>query len=462
MLPHVHRRDRDTEALTEAIVDYAVGRIRQDPPPLNHPCSPEELEALAGSSITPEGVGGFEALRRFTEVLAPACISVDHPRYLSFVPAAPTEAAILFDLVVGASTIYAGSWLEGSGAVYAENEALRWISDLAGLGEAAGGVFVSGGTAGNLSALIAARHRWRDRGGRDLDRVRGAVVTSSRAHSSIRQALRAMDSDLFEVPTDDRGRLEGASLREGVAQLADEDRDRIFAVVATAGTTNAGVVDDLDGAAQVAEELGCWFHVDGAYGGAALAAPSVRHLFSGVERADSFIVDPHKWLFGPFDCCALVYAEPALARAVHAQHAEYLAVLHTSGGNGLAWNPSDYAHHLSRRARGLPLWFSLATHGTDAYVEAIEASLATAHGGADLVRSAPHLELAVEPELSVVVFRRLGWGAEDYGSWSERMLKDQLAFVVPSAWGGEPVLRMCVVNPLTTLEDIRMVVDSLA
>ncbi len=160
----MHTHDRATEELTEAIVRYSIDRMRLDPPPLDQPRSPQELREDAGVTITPGGLGGIEALRVFEDVLAPACISVDHPRFLSFVPAAPTEASILFDLVVGASSVYAGSWLEGAGAVHAENEALRWIADLVGLPAAAGGVFVSGGTAGNLSALIAARWRWRQRG----------------------------------------------------------------------------------------------------------------------------------------------------------------------------------------------------------------------------------------------------------------------------------------------------------
>ena len=180
----MHRRDDSIAALTDAIVDYALWRVRLDPPPLDGPRTPAELREAAGATITSEGIGGLAALRVFSEVLAPACISIDHPRFLSFVPAAPTEAAILFDLVVGASSIYAGSWLEGGGAVFAENEALRWIADLAGLPPSAGGVFVSGGTAGNLSALIAARWRWRQRVGGAHDRTRGLLVASGGAHST--------------------------------------------------------------------------------------------------------------------------------------------------------------------------------------------------------------------------------------------------------------------------------------
>ena len=180
--------------------------------------------------------------------------------------------------------------------------------------------------------------------------------------------------------------------------------------MATAGTTNAGIVDDLAGVADVAAEHSLWFHIDGAYGGAAaLFAPSVRDRFAGFERADSFIVDPHKWLFAPFDCAALIYRQPNLAKAVHTQDAQYLDVLHSD--NPEEWNPSDYAFHLTRRARGLPLWFSLAVNGLDAYGDAVEAGLAMAQqAAASGSPTSPHVELVREPGLSIVLFRRLGMG----------------------------------------------------
>jgi len=448
----VHEINKDTEVLTQAIVRYAIDRLRMDPPTLDGERPEAELRAMAGQTITEEGLGGLEALRIFTDILAPACLSVDHPRLLAFVPAAPTEAATLFDLIVGASSIFGGTWMEGSGAVYAENQALRWIADLAGFPAEAGGVFVSGGTAGNLSALTAARHEWR-RLDASKRGVRGLIVSSKGAHASIAQAAHVMDADLVETGGH---RLTGDDVQKAINALRSEDRGRLFAVACTAGTTNLGIIDDLAWIADVCEAEQLWMHVDGAYGGAGLAAPSVRGDYDGIERADSFIVDPHKWLFAPFDCCALIYRDPATARRAHQQKGDYLEVLYDG-----VWNPSDYAHHLSRRARGLPLWFSLATHGTQAYCDAVEKSLEVAEEAARLIQAHPNLEMVVPQRLSICVFRRVGWSPEQYAQWSDQLLNDGLAFVTPTKHEGETVLRFCIVNPRTSVEDINLILETL-
>jgi glutamate/tyrosine decarboxylase-like PLP-dependent enzyme len=451
----VHAFTSGDDETIRALLAYCLERISMDAP-LDRPLTPAELEALAGGSITPAGIGGPEALRLWAEVLGPACLSVDHRRYLSFIPNAPTKAATYFDMLVAASNVYGGSWLEGSGAVYAENQALRWIADLAGLPESAGGVFVQGGTIGNLSAMVAARESaLHKRGGRP---ARWSVCVTEETHSSVKHALRVvMDVDVIEVPGDDSGRMLGSTLRETVHALPADMRDGIFAVVATAGTTNLGVVDDIAGIADVAEDHGWWLHVDGANGGAGLAAPSVRHLFDGVERADSFIVDPHKWLFAPFDSCALLYRDPVQARAAHTQHAGYLDPVTVEG----EWNPSDFAIQLTRRARGLPFWFSLAVYGTDAYRDALEQTLTVSREGAELIREAPHLRLLVEPELTVLIFERIGWSDDDYTAWSAKLLADQIAFVTPSRHAGQVCTRFAIVNPRTSTEDLALIIDSM-
>jgi L-2,4-diaminobutyrate decarboxylase len=455
----VHTYTEATATTARRLAELCLDRLAMQAP-LDRPLTPEALHELAGDTVTAAGIGADQAVRLWDEVLAPACLSVDHPRYLSFIPGAPSKAAAAFDMLVGASSVYGGSWLEGSGAVFAENQALRWVADLVGLPAGAGGVFVQGGTIGNLSALVAARenarHQRAERG--EPAPRRWAVVLTEETHSSVKHALQVvMDVDVVLVGGDERGRLTGAAIRAALGEVDEEVRAGIFAVVATAGSTNLGVIDDLAGIAEVAQESGWWLHVDGAYGGAGLAAPTVRHLYAGIEHADSFIVDPHKWLFAPYDCCALLYRDPVLARAAHTQKAGYLDPVTVEG----EWNPSDFSIQLTRRARGLPFWFSLAVHGTEAYTEAVERTLATARAGRELIAAADHLRLLVEPDLTVLVFERVGWEAADYQAWSERAMQQGFAFVTPTRHAGRVCTRFAIVNPVTTEADLAQIIDSM-
>jgi len=449
----MHEFDEEIDALAAKILEYSLIRLKKDPP-LDGPWSYEELYNEVGETITAKGLGGDKALDIFKHVLAQACISTDHPRYLAFIPSAPTESATLFDLVVGASALYGGSWLEGAGAVFAENQALRWLSNLADLPSSSGGVFVQGGTIGNLSALVAARHSAR---AKYPGVKRWVIAASSQAHSSIKSAADVMDVEVLIIPTDKNEKMQGSTTAFEIDRYHQVNPDhRVFAVVATAGSTNLGIIDDLKGVGQIASERGIWYHIDGAYGLAALASPRSKALFSGIELADSFIVDPHKWLFAPFDACALIYKDPEIARAAHTQHAGYLETLDSG-----QWNPSDYAIHLTRRVRGLPFWFSLATHGTDKYAESMDKTMDLARASAQLIKEHPNLELLMEPELSIVAFRRKGWQESDYQRWSDKLLLDQIGFVTPSSHQGEPILRFAIVNPWTSITDIKVILATL-
>ena len=450
----MHEFTPEVEELAKEILDYSLIRLRTDPP-LDGPKTAQELYELAGNTITAKGLGGHEALKLFKEVLATACISTDHPRYLAFIPSAPSEYANLFDLVVGASALYGGSWLEGAGAVFAENQALKWISDLAGMPATAGGVFVQGGTIGNLSALVTARNTFR---AKRKDVTRWVLAASADSHSSIKSAAQVMDVEILLIKPDKDGALQGDTCAQVIDKYHSENPGhQVFALVATAGTTNLGIIDNLASVSACAKERGIWFHVDGAYGLAALCAPSVRQLFNGIELADSFIVDPHKWLFAPFDACALIYRNPKLAKRAHLQKAAYLETLDEDD----EWNPSDYAIHLTRRARGLPFWFSLAAHGTDEYAKAMERTMDVAKDAAEQVRNHPNLKLVIEPSLSIVAFERVGWSSEDYEKWSDKLLADQIGFVTPSAHKGKPILRFAIVNPWTNEGDIAAILATL-
>ena len=440
----MHEFDPATKALAESLLERLYRLAALDPAPLNGTIRPSDVRALARPLIGPTGNDPDVVLQLWEDTLAPAVIRADSPRFLAWIPSAPTKASMLFDAIVSLASISGVSWIESSGAVWAENEALRFIADLAGMPASAGGAFVQGGSAGNLSALAVARDTGRRRLGSPTARMRFAVTDDT--HSSVRNTMRLLDVEPLAVPLVD-DRMTGAALEAALEACADPRS--VCTVVANAGSTNAGLVDDLAGIARVCEDRGMWMHVDAAYGGGALLSPKVSGLFRGIEHADSLVIDPHKWLYAPLDCAALLYRDPELAKAVHGQRAAYLDSVNedTEG-----WNPSDYAYQLTRRARGLPLWFSLAVHGSDAYRDAVEHVLEITRRTADRIDALPHLELVAEPELSIVLFRRTGWDPDDYTAWCDRLLIEQIALVMPTRWHGETVARLAFLHPGTTLD----------
>lgn len=456
----MHNIDIGLVEMTLDVMKYVIGRITTSSPELHMPKSEKSLKALVGETITPKGIGGEKAFELWRKHLVTATVPIDHPRHLAFVPAAPTRAAIMFDLVTSASSIHGSYWLEGAGGIFCENEAMRWLVSLTGLPKTAFGVFTSGGTAANLSALVTARdfHRKSNPNGSSH---RGLLITSSGAHSSVKAMAKVMDTDILLI--DENNILLGSHLERTLTSLSDFDRDRLFAVVATGGTTNAGIIDELDAIANVCSQNHIWLHVDAAYGGAALVSEKLRPLFKGIEKADSITIDPHKWLFSPYDCGAIIYKNPCLAKSAHEQDGSYLEIFKDEGAKG--FNPSDYQIQLTRRVRGLPLWFSLAFHGTERYKEAIERGVKLAQTAGDMIQSHPLLELVREPSLSCVLFRRKGWTENDYKEWTYRNQRNGLALVAPTTWRSgeikETVTRFCFINPDTKESDIELILKSM-
>jgi len=415
----------------------------------NRAAAPDPAVAVCVPGVSAEGVGTAAAWASLRDAILPTSFPTDHPRYLAFVGGAPTPAAVLVDAAMSAAAVYGGSQLEAGAVVAAERAAIRWLCDVVGFPESAHGAFVSGGSTANLSALVAARHGRQAPGGRPP----GVIVVGGSAHSSVRSAADIMGCRVVVAGTAEAPL--GAADLELVLEAVDVAD--VVAVVASAGATNTGAVDALDDIAAACARRGIWLHVDAAYGGAALLAPASRGLFRGIEQADSVTVDPHKWLFTPLDCAAVIYRDPDVARAAHRQSASYLDATSIEGSD----NPADYAVHLTRRARGVPLWASLVANGTDAYVDAVERCLETATYAAKCVDASADLELVTEPQLSVVLFRRRGWRAEDYARWSQEAWGSGLALVTPTSFAGEVVLRLCFVNPLTSAADVDVILGSL-
>ncbi|MBU2951541.1 aminotransferase class V-fold PLP-dependent enzyme [Tamlana agarivorans] len=457
----MHKIDFDLVEMTMDTMKYVIDRVSSTTTTIGKPKKAEELKALVGETVTEKGIGGEYAFKLWRKHLAKANVPVDHPRNLAFVPAAPTRAAIMFDLITSASSIHGAYWMEGAGGIFCENEAMRWMVSLTGLPEGAFGVFTSGGTAANLSAIVAARENWR-RSDDKHQSEKGLIITSIGAHSSVKAMAKVADIDVVLVDTEDC--LEKDALQESIDALSVKERQRLFAVVGTGGTTNAGIIDDLDGIASICNHENLWFHVDAAYGGGALMADSVKHLFKGIEKADSITIDPHKWMFSPYDCGAVIYKNPELAKKAHSQEGSYLDIFKDEGAHG--FNPTDYQIQLTRRVRGLPLWFSLAMHGTDRYKEAVERGIELAQIAGRLIKDMPHVELVRDPSLSCVLYRRIGWKPEDYTHWTYENHESGFALVTPTKWKTgdrfETVSRFCFINPDTTEEDIRMILETMS
>lgn len=405
--------------------------------------------ALAGA-ISDAGLGLDRSWSLFTDHVARETVGLDSERFLAFIPMSPSVAATWMDAIVGTASFSAESWLEAAGAVAAEEQVIRLFAEEAGMPPTAAGCFMSGGSIGNLSALAVARAQ---AGGRR------AVAVADTAHASVDNALHLLGLEPIPIRTGPDCRLTGDALAGALA-----GRDDVGIVVASGGSTNAGVVDDLAGCGAVAEEHDAWFHVDGAYGLAAMLLPEQRERFAGIERADSFIVDPHKWLFSTGGSCTLVYRRPELAQAVHTQHGPYIDILRSdepADGELPGYNPCDLGYQLTRRASGLPVWFSLVLHGLDAHRDAIRHSIRLAASLADALDDCPVAETILRPELGVVLFRRTGWRHAEWRAWAERTLADGIAFVAPTTHRGEPVGRVVFLHPRTPASIVEELVATL-
>ncbi len=451
----MHEWTEELEAEAQEVIDTLLGILRTRKDPRWGAEFVDDLEPQLAEAIGADGKGNSEALRLFRDVVLPACRPNDCPMMLSYVPTAPTMSAKLCDTIVGAASIFAGHWEAGAGAIAAENQALAWLAGLAGYPSEAGGCFVAGGSAANLSALAVARKMFRERS-EAVARFgpRPAVLIGDSAHTSVAGAAELLDLEVITAPTDPTGRLRGESARQAAAARDDLT---VMAVVASGGSTLTGSVDDLEGLADLCDELGAWLHVDAAYGGAGIVVPELGDVFAGFGRSSSFSIDPHKWLFTPYDCAALVYRDPILARRTFPQRASYLDEVDRHDRN-----PADLAFHLSRRARGLPLWFSLVANGTDAYVDAVRHTVGVAHELAESVRAHDQFELVMEPSLSVVLFRRRGWSRHDYLEWARSRAADGLALINPVDVHGATCFRACIVNPLTEHAALVEVLDDMA
>ena len=394
-----------------------------------------------------------EVLARLERDVLPYIMNIGHPRFFAFVPGPSNFVSVMADALAAGFNVFNGSWLGGSGAAALELGVIDWFRQWCGFPQEAGGLFVSGGSMANLTALVTARQvKLKDR----LERA--VLYYSDQTHSSVDRALRVIGF----LPEQIRRIASGASFRlpmEALASAVAADRAaglRPFAVIANAGTTNTGAVDPLAEIAAFCRAEGLWMHVDGAYGAAAVISDRGRELLRGMELADSLSFDPHKWLFQPIECGCVLVRDAALMKATYRIMPEYLADVHR---NVAEVNPCDYGIQLTRGFRALKVWMSIACFGMEAFRAAVERGFALAEFAEAKLRKMPCWEVITPAQMGIVTFARRGADEKFYARMHDAMLRDGYALATSTVLNGRTVLRLCTINPRTREEDLERTIE---
>lgn len=452
-------------ALGYRTVDMLVEQLvaAPDGPALRRASPAEMCERLPSPPDQPRS---FEALvRELERDVLPYMSRCDHPGYFAFIPACGTFPAALGDFIASALNVYAGSWMEAAGPSRLELLVLEAFKEWIGYPEQASGVLVSGGSAANMTALACAREALARYVGSAADSIEGVAYVSDQAHSSIARAARALGmkpGQLRVLPTDSKHRMRLDALAGAIA--ADVSRGRTpFFVAAAAGSTNTGAIDPLPEIAAICQEAGAWLHVDAAYGGFAALTERGSRWLAGIELADSVTLDPHKWLYQPFECGCVLVRDGARLRAAFEVVPDYLkdAEAHTGEVNF-----SDLGFQLTRCSRALKLWLSLSYFGVDAFRAAIDRCLDLALRAERLIGVHPELELVSPAQLGIVAFRRRFTEAEE--EWQSARLnaalvgrfeQSGLGLVSSTTLDGRYAIRLCILNHTTTKADVERTID---
>jgi aromatic-L-amino-acid/L-tryptophan decarboxylase len=437
-------------AVVDRVVDRHCDRHRE-PAILNG--SPDELRQRLGGPVPTEPGDIDQALALLADVALAHQQHGDHPRYFARVPGPSSFAAVLGDwLATGFNTI-AASWAGGSGPSAVELIVVDWLRELTGLPDGAEGVLVSGGSMANLTAIATARAVCGP----------GAAYLTDQTHSSIVRALRALgftDAEIRILPSDDAYRLDVAALRQAIADDRAQGRPPML-VIASAGTTNTGAVDPLPELADLCTAEGLWFHIDGAYGAPAAMTEPGRRLLTGIERADSLVLDPHKWLFQPYDIgCTLVRRPGALERAF-TMNPEYLKDVQASSSAEVDFR--NRSLELTRRSRAIKLWLTFRVYGADRIRPGIERGIELAQIAERFVREMPDIyDLVTPAQLGIVTFAGRGATKAQHDRAAQSLTDTGFAAVTSTMLKTRSALRLCTINPLTTEHDLRETLQRLA
>ena len=369
-----------------------------------------------------------------------------HPRYFARVPSPASFAGVMGDWLTTGFNAIAASWGGGSGPTAVELQVLSWLAEILGLPATSEGIFTSGGSLGNATALVAARSAG----------YSGTVFLTDQTHSCVPRDLRALGwsaNDIHVLATDEQFRMDVGELRR-LLDRPDRTSQRPPIVIATAGTTNSGAVDPLVDLADLQETHPFWLHVDAAYGGPSVLTNKGARLLEGIGAADSVTIDPHKWLFQPYDSGCVLVRHPGALEQAFQMNPEYLADVTSPEAVDLR----NRGFELSRKPRALKLWLTFTTYGLDAIAKAIERGIENAEIAEGILRSDPTWDVVTPAQLGIVTFAHRDRDLVGHQLAVDAVNASGHSALSTTVLSGRKIFRLCTINPLTTREDLEDVI----
>lgn len=445
----------DMKKLGYRVIDMIVEHMDsiQDKPVAKKSNS-QTLENFLNDPLPEQGINHLNFLDQLEKDVLPYLTHADHPRFFAYIPGPSNFISAMADTLVSGLNIFSGATSMGPGATNIELVTIDWLRQICGFPNGAGGLFVSGGSMANLTALAVARHV------KLQDQIEDTVIyTSDQTHLTIVRGLHILgfkSNQIRKIPTDNQFRLELLNLQDEV------EKDRVagkipFCIIANAGTTNSGAIDPLQQIGEFCKKEGLWFHVDGAYGAPAMLSKKGRNQLKGIELADSLVLDPHKWLFQPYEIGCVLVRNRQFLKDTFRITPDCLRDLCKIEQE---INFSEYGIQVTRSFRALKLWMSIKYFGIESFQKAIISGISLAEFAEKKLRESSCWEIVTPAQIGIVTFRYVSLRnfSGDIDSLNEqitsKIIEEGFAVLSTTILNGKVVLRMCTINPRTTKDDI--------
>jgi len=424
--------------------------------------SPQYLNEKLGGPIPKKGQNPFLLIDQAKQDVFANILHVDHPRFYAFIPSPGNFMGVMADTLAKGFNVFNGHWLAGSGSAAVERITVDWLKDICSFPKKGGGLFLSGGSMANLSAIATARKiKLEDEG------KRGVVYYSNQTHSSLAKGLKVLgigEKYRRPLPTDKDLRINTKALEKAIKRDLKKGLQP-FCIVGNAGTTNAGAVDPLKKMAAIAKKYNCWFHIDGAYGAAAMLTKRGRKALKGIDKGDSLTLDPHKWWFQPMEMGCLLVKDANHLKTTFQVSAEYLEDTKAKGLEEI--NYYDHGIQLTRSFRALKLYLSLKTFGLKAFKKAIQKGMDMADYTEKLLRKESDWKIITPAQLGILNFIYAPKGASHFEidnyskEIAEKVMHDGFAMITTTKIDDLTVLRMCPIHPGLMKSDIKQTIIKL-